>query len=92
MIQHGLLQCFTELLDKVLAPIIELLLEGYYHILVGGATASQDKNFPENPFLDEIQKVDAVKKIKRLLFHYSYQVRFKAHRILENYFRDELEN
>jgi hypothetical protein len=88
MLQCGLLDCFTTLLDSEDSKTVIVVLEGLNNILNCGAQiAIQHRS--ENPFLIELEEKGAVPKIEKLQEHPSHEVYQKSLKILENHFELE---
>jgi len=68
MIKNGLLDCFVGLLKNKDEKTIQVAIGGIQNILISGQSFAEKNNLPANPFLNNLDEINGVKEISRLLF------------------------
>jgi hypothetical protein len=81
--EHPILSCIVQVFDSEDVQAVKVALECLEAILSQG---EKNKATPENPFILDMESIDAVTKLEKLQYHSSNDVYKKAQVILETYF------
>ena len=87
MINRGLLECFTDLLDCEDTKILHLVLAAFENIMNSKPwNKDQDQAFFVNPIITIINQRDGVEKLEKLASHPNKKIQEQAQDLLSRLF------
>ncbi len=91
LVEHGVLDCFVEILDEDDVENVELGLEGIENVLECGEIMANCQGEARNMFREELEVNGGVGKIEDLTWSENEEIHRKAERILDEFFTEEEE-
>ena len=91
LVEHGILDCFVEILDEDDVESVELGLEGIMNVLEWGDVMANCQGQRKNLFVEELKMNGGIGKIDDLQWIANEEIHRKAEEILDEFFGDEEE-